>query len=232
MISFRSKPVGWRQDSHRHYLAAKYGSAKQFDELDKSGERRRANEAERKANQRIAFLKATSPKVHAVLHKGSVTSSFDGTYNELKSLEDDGWVVGWKKDEENDEEREGYFAKQQIIAMRGFPASGKTTWAKEYVKRHPDFVVVERDDNGGVRITKIKSALKSGKSVVSSDTNLYKRDVDELRRLGKPFGAKVTVKSFMHVPIEESIRRDAARKKPVGAYVIKIHAGKLREAKK
>jgi hypothetical protein len=27
MRSFRSKPVGWRQDSHRHYLAAKFGSA-------------------------------------------------------------------------------------------------------------------------------------------------------------------------------------------------------------
>ena len=27
MKSFRSKPVGWRGESHRHYLAAKYGSA-------------------------------------------------------------------------------------------------------------------------------------------------------------------------------------------------------------
>ena len=27
MRSFRSRPVGWRQDSHRHYLAAKFGSA-------------------------------------------------------------------------------------------------------------------------------------------------------------------------------------------------------------
>jgi len=27
MRSFRNKPIGWRQDSHRHYLAAKYGSA-------------------------------------------------------------------------------------------------------------------------------------------------------------------------------------------------------------
>jgi len=28
MRSFRSKPVGWRGESHRHYLAAKYGSVK------------------------------------------------------------------------------------------------------------------------------------------------------------------------------------------------------------
>jgi hypothetical protein len=27
MRSYRSRPVGWRQDFHRHYLAAKYGSA-------------------------------------------------------------------------------------------------------------------------------------------------------------------------------------------------------------
>ena len=27
MRSFRSKPVGWMNDNHRHYLAAKYGSA-------------------------------------------------------------------------------------------------------------------------------------------------------------------------------------------------------------
>lgn len=26
----RYKPVGWRQDSHRHYLAAKYGSARKY----------------------------------------------------------------------------------------------------------------------------------------------------------------------------------------------------------
>jgi hypothetical protein len=30
MRSFRSKPTGWRNDNHRHYLAAKFGSAKRY----------------------------------------------------------------------------------------------------------------------------------------------------------------------------------------------------------
>jgi hypothetical protein len=30
MRSFRSRPVGWRQDTQRHYLAAKYGSAGEY----------------------------------------------------------------------------------------------------------------------------------------------------------------------------------------------------------
>jgi predicted kinase len=35
--------------------------------------------------------------------------------------------------------------RQKIIVLQGVPASGKSTWAKEYVKDKPDWVIVNRD---------------------------------------------------------------------------------------
>jgi hypothetical protein len=41
MRSFRSKPTGWKNDNHRHYLAAKYGTAGKVSDVLKNSWKRK-----------------------------------------------------------------------------------------------------------------------------------------------------------------------------------------------
>lgn len=125
----------------------------------------------------------------------------------------------------------------ELIATVGLQASGKTTWAKAWVDEDPEHRIrVERDDlrrmlgNGFVKANEkfvidirnnlIETALKTGRSVVVSDTNLQWRTLRELRTLALVNGAEFNVQDFTDVPVEECVRRDVARagERP-GAYV-------------
>lgn len=131
----------------------------------------------------------------------------------------------------------------ELIATIGLQASGKTTWARNWVAQDPvNRVRVERDELRemlgfgfvkqneklilDLRNNMVENALKCGKSVVVSDTNFPWRTLRELRSIAVANGAEFRVQDFTNVPVQDCIRRDASRdpylcdRSPVGAEVI------------
>ncbi|WP_422646953.1 AAA family ATPase [Actinoalloteichus caeruleus] len=134
----------------------------------------------------------------------------------------------------------GFDEVTALIATRGLPGSGKTTWAKRYVAKSGDRAVrVNRDDlrvmlHGAAshrgaterQVTAaqhalIRAQLDLGVTVVVDDTNLRARYLRELRDLARRSGADFEVRDFTSVPLEDCVARDAAREEPVGEGVIR-----------
>lgn len=123
-----------------------------------------------------------------------------------------------------------------VFILRGIPASGKTTWAKEYIANHPNAIRVNKDDlremlhNSvwtkqneaqvlSIRNAVIRDALQRRQNVIVDDTNLNDQHIRDISAIAKEFGAKVEIKTF-EISIEEAIERDANRDKTVGEKVI------------
>ncbi|NJP32184.1 phosphatase domain-containing protein [Micromonospora thermarum] len=114
----------------------------------------------------------------------------------------------------------------RLIATRGLPASGKTTFAR---KLQPSVVRVNRDDlrrmlHGErlftqraewqvtlVQRAQVEALLRSGADVCVDDTNLRSRTLRDWADLAARYGAEFEVHDFTDVPLEECLRRDAAR---------------------
>ena len=127
---------------------------------------------------------------------------------------------------------------KKLILTVGLPASGKTTWAKQLLKDHPNtYKRVNRDslrlmlDDTQFNpkrerfITKVQrqlilSALDEGYHVVVDDTNLNPKTVRSLTELVKG-RAKVEFKSFKDVSLETCLERDMKRTNSVGEKVIR-----------
>lgn len=132
----------------------------------------------------------------------------------------------------------------EIIMLQGLPGSGKSTWAERYVLERPGWCRVNRDSIRAMlhgdqfsatnesltiraRDALIASALTMGWSVVVDDTNLQPHNAQSIRALASVFGAGVRVLAF-DTPIDECIRRDALRPRPVGEVVIRQMAETLK----
>lgn len=124
----------------------------------------------------------------------------------------------------------------KIIVLQGCPCSGKTTWAKEYLKDH-EAVYINRDSircelNGGKytlkkedEVTAIESyrvieGLDKGSDVIVDATNLNPKTIKKWQRLADLKGAEIDFKEF-YVPIEEAMKRSKARKAVGGLYISK-----------
>lgn len=125
----------------------------------------------------------------------------------------------------------------KLLFLRGLPASGKTTFAKELVRNDGNWVRVNKDDlrnmlNGGkwssgreslvVRLESrlVRHALKSGKNVVIDNTNFNLAHERRYREIAKQYNADFEIKEF-DTPLEECIKRDNARPNGVGETVIR-----------
>jgi predicted kinase len=125
----------------------------------------------------------------------------------------------------------------EVLFLRGLPASGKSQFANELVQRDGNWVRANKDDlrsqlhagkwsQGRERIVKqvrdaiIDHALSIGKNVVVDDTNFAPAHEQRCREIAKKHNATFAIKDFTHVPLEECLRRDAERAKPVGRDVI------------
>ena len=132
---------------------------------------------------------------------------------------------------------DGEIPMKKIWLLKGLPASGKSTWAKEKVagsngsikrvnkddlramidggkhsKGNEKFVLLQRDSI-------ITLALSEGKHVIVDDTNFHPMHEEKIRRIAKQFNAEVLVKEFIVSP-EECIARDLKRPNSVGSKVI------------
>lgn len=124
----------------------------------------------------------------------------------------------------------------KALILQGLPASGKSTWAKEYCKKNKDWVRVNRDDLREMRgeywlpkqedlITAwerafIAEAAKLGKSIIVDSTNLNPKFLVGLKDYLKSLDIEYSTKLF-EVDLEECIRRDSARERSVGELVIR-----------
>ena len=123
----------------------------------------------------------------------------------------------------------------------GLPASGKTTWAKEFCKTN-NVVRVNNDDireliyekeghrnwTGEVekqvrwiRKAKIVEAAGHNMSVVVDNTHLNPKTLQQIKDFCVDVGFEVELVDFRHVPLEECIRRDSLREAKVGEKVIR-----------
>lgn len=114
----------------------------------------------------------------------------------------------------------------KLLILKGLPASGKSTYARELI-RDPDWRRVSRDDlrtmfnnydyaNSDEKLVNVvyleavRVALKTGYNVVSDACNLDARSEKALRMIARDYDADVEVK-FFDVPLEECIARDSMR---------------------
>jgi predicted kinase len=125
----------------------------------------------------------------------------------------------------------------KVILLKGLPASGKSTWAREQVRRFPGrYKRINKDDLRDMlddgewseenekfivkaRNRLILAALAAGKDVIVDDTNLNPEHERAVRKLVEG-RAEVEVRAF-DVSLEEAIRRDHERARSVGEHVIR-----------
>ena len=126
----------------------------------------------------------------------------------------------------------------KIIITVGLPASGKDTWAAEYIKKDPHTKRVNKDllramldismwsvsNEKFVLKTRdliIQETLKNGQNIIVSDTNLDPKHIIRFKEIAKESNAKIEiVDHFLGVSPEECIKRDLGRLASVGAEVI------------
>lgn len=114
-----------------------------------------------------------------------------GKTTEALKLEDEGWVRVNKDD-----------LRAQLVA-------GGWTWSKE-----------AEADVIAIRDGAIIKALVAGKNVVSDDTNFARQHKIRLRELAQQYKAEFEHRRIT-TSVDECIKRDAAREKPVGEKVIR-----------
>ena len=132
--------------------------------------------------------------------------------------------------------------KGKLICTIGVQGSGKSTWTREQLDLNPGWVQVEMDmirEELGLtqfdpakevlvrqtRDRRIVESLRKGLTVICSDINLVESTRATLAGLAKKCNADLEWKSFLDVPVEECIKRDALRGRSggrsVGEWVIR-----------
>lgn len=125
----------------------------------------------------------------------------------------------------------------KVKFLIGIPASGKSTWSKDYVSKNPDWVRINRDDFRfmlkdmpvcemkvenlitNMANNAIVDALMSKFNVIIDNTNLKAKYLTPLIDLVKPY-ADIEFQIF-DISVEKAIERDNNRDKKVGSEVIK-----------
>ena len=137
----------------------------------------------------------------------------------------------------------------KIILCRGIQGSGKTTWAKQYCKEHPNSIRVNRDDIRAMmgckwsqslevvvrssELRAIEVAISLGIDVVVDDVSNLNQGtetaiyniVNEFNRAGSSFNktfeeCTIEYRDFF-IPLEVCIERDSKRENPIGEEVIR-----------
>lgn len=127
---------------------------------------------------------------------------------------------------------------KKLIILQGPPASGKSTWTKEYMVSHADStVVVSRDAirhsfgeynmNHEAEVTALEEsqtidAMEQNKDIINDATNLNPKYLPKWEKLAEKYGYEIEYKKF-YIPFKEAVKRDQNedRLHKVGKSVIK-----------
>lgn len=115
--------------------------------------------------------------------------------------------------------------RQKLLMLKGLPASGKTTYAKELeskgwsrvnkddIRREyfPNYEFKNEKDVVYIEDSEIKAELTEGNSVVVDNTHFNPKHQTRLEAIAKEFGVDFEV-LFIDTPVEECIKRN--RKRP------------------
>ena len=127
----------------------------------------------------------------------------------------------------------------KLIICRGLPASGKSTWAKQWVLEDPEHRIRVNQDDIRLMLGKywvpsreplvqhiqeeaLIEALTKGYDIVIDNTNLNKKVLDGFDRLIKTFkDYEIEYKDFFDTPLSVCIERDKNRDLQVTEKVIR-----------
>lgn len=133
-----------------------------------------------------------------------------------------------------------------VIALRGLPGSGKSTWARTVQQAYPPGTVarINNDDFSqtlfgstnshftpgvagalrSLRANALTALLKTSsvRMVIIDNTNLNERTVREMEDVAQSYGATMQVDDrFLSIPLEVCLQRNAGRADPVPESVIR-----------
>lgn len=125
---------------------------------------------------------------------------------------------------------------QELIMMKGLPASGKSTFARNLTKQNPNMMRVNNDEIRAmlgdthfprskeklvtkIRENSIRDFLEKGYSVVVDNTNLCPSHEKNYKELAKEFNCDFKIE-FFDIPLDECLRRNNERAKKVPDDVI------------
>lgn len=136
---------------------------------------------------------------------------------------------------------------KRFIIVRGIPASGKSTWAKQWVLEDPNNRVrVNQDDIRNmlgkywvpsreslvkaIQDDAITEALTHGYNIVVDNTNMNKATLDHYAKLCKKYEEYIIVyKDFFDTPLSVCIERDKNRDNPITEIVIRDFYNKYKD---
>lgn len=112
-----------------------------------------------------------------------------------------------------------------VIILRGIPCSGKTTWAKEFVKEHYDYIVIGNDtvreifnipyytneDIHDYSLALLRTALDHHKNVVIDNSNIYDNVLQRYIDVLKEYNASHKLIT-LNVTLAEALARNKTRK--------------------
>lgn len=124
---------------------------------------------------------------------------------------------------------------QEVIILRGLPASGKSTWAaqqivkgnykrvnKDLLRKMFDISAFSKENElfvEKIRDILILEILRNGNNVIVDDTNINPKHINNITKLVKQYNAQIIIKDFV-AELSELIKRDSDREFPVGSKVI------------
>lgn len=128
----------------------------------------------------------------------------------------------------------------KIIVLKGCPASGKSFWAREFIKKNKDYVIVSRDsirESRGeywipeqedyisdIEVYQIKSALNHNLNVIIDATNLNPKTIKKWEELAEETNSELEFKEFkidFHTALQRDIERGKNGGRAVGKKVLK-----------
>lgn len=124
----------------------------------------------------------------------------------------------------------------KILVLCGPPASGKSTYAREFIKGKTDWVIVNRDSIregrgeywvpsqedyiSDLEEFSIRAAIKRNYNVIIDATNLNPKTQEKWRKIATETKSSIEFKEF-YIPFKEALERDKNRERSVGEKVLK-----------